>query len=56
MRSLRELENLEADIRLHYFSYNFVVRHGAHKVTPAQALGVARDPMSLGNLPEMAGA
>ncbi len=52
----KKLENLEAAIGLYYYSYNFCVRHGAHKVTPAQALGVTRDPMTLGDLLEMAAA
>jgi IS1 family transposase len=46
----RKVENLEAAIGLHYFVYNFVRRHRAHRLTPAQALGIARDPLTLNDL------
>jgi IS1 family transposase len=52
----RKVENLEAAVGLHYFVYNYVRRHGAHKLTPAQAIGVERDPLSLNDLLDMSHA
>ncbi len=49
----RKAENLRAAIGLTYFVHNFVRRHGAHRLTPAQALGVARNPLTLSDLLDM---
>ena len=46
----KKRENFECAVSLHYWCYNFARRHSAHKLTPAQALGIARDPLTLNDL------
>ena len=50
----KKLENLKAAISLHYAVYNFVNRHGALKVTPAMAAGVARERLTIEDLVRLA--
>lgn len=49
----KKRENLEAAIGLMYFVYNYVRRHAAHKMTPAQALGIQHNPLTLSDLLDM---
>jgi IS1 family transposase len=52
----KKRENFEASVGLMYWSYNFARRHSAHKLTPAQAVGVASEPLTLHDLLDFAGA
>lgn len=49
-------EKRAAALGLHYWTYNYARRHRAHKMTPAQALGVESDPLTLGDLLDLAEA
>ena len=46
----------KAAVALNYWVYNVPLRHGAHKLTPAQALGIAPNPLTLNDLLDYAGA
>lgn len=46
----KKRENFEASVALTYWIHKWARRHHAHKVTPAQALGLATDPLTLHDL------
>lgn len=52
----KKRENFECAVSLYYWVYNFARRHSAHKLTPAQALGVARHPLTLNDVLDYAQA
>lgn len=46
----RKLENHEAALGLYFACYNFVVKHGTIKTTPAVAAGIASEPWTVEQL------
>jgi len=50
----KKLENFEAAVALHFAYYNFVLRHGTLRCTPAMAAGIEKDFWTVGNLIEAA--
>lgn len=52
----KKLENFEAAVALHFAYYNFVLRHGTTRCTPAMAAGVESSFWTVGQLVEAASA
>jgi IS1 family transposase len=50
----KKLENFEAAVALHFFTYNFVRRHASLRMTPAMFAGIERNFWSWGDLVEAA--
>jgi IS1 family transposase len=50
----KKLENFEAAVALHFFTYNFVRRHASLRMTPAMYAGIERNFWSWGDLVEAA--
>jgi IS1 family transposase len=48
----KKLENFQAAVGLHFAYYNFVLRHGTLRCTPAMAAGIERDFWSVADLVE----
>jgi IS1 family transposase len=50
----KKLENFQAAVALHFAYYNFVLRHGTTRMTPAMAAGIERNFWTVGDLVEAA--